>query len=87
MIRAQVGDLSLHSTNVAVDNVPVAADEPTIPSPTSTTPPPPLQDLPFTSQGRIIANMDVDEDVTLKNVANIAKEVVVDVEIEENADV
>nr|GEZ31877.1 hypothetical protein [Tanacetum cinerariifolium]GEZ31906.1 hypothetical protein [Tanacetum cinerariifolium] len=141
----------IEAISVAVDNVPVAADEPTIPSPTSTTPPPPpSQDLPFTSQrvehlerdkiaqtleitklkqrvkklerrnklkvsklrrlkrvetsqrvdtsedtvmddvskpGRIIANMDADEDVTLKNVANIAKEVVVDVEIEENADV
>nr|GEZ20669.1 hypothetical protein [Tanacetum cinerariifolium] len=37
-------------------------------------------------QGRILANMDKDEDVTLKDVADIAKEVVVDAEIEENAD-
>nr|GEV58949.1 hypothetical protein [Tanacetum cinerariifolium] len=36
-------------------------------------------------QGRIIANMDADEDVTLKDVVDIAKEVVVDGEIEENA--
>nr|GEV04139.1 uncharacterized mitochondrial protein AtMg00810-like [Tanacetum cinerariifolium] len=38
-------------------------------------------------RGRIIANMDVDEDVTLKDVADIAKEVAVDAKIEENADV
>nr|GEX59545.1 hypothetical protein [Tanacetum cinerariifolium] len=38
-------------------------------------------------QGRIIANIDADKDVTLKDVADIAKEVAVDVEIEKNADV
>nr|GEX10173.1 hypothetical protein [Tanacetum cinerariifolium] len=38
-------------------------------------------------QGRIIANVDADEDVTLKDVDDIAKEVVVDAEIEESADV
>nr|GEV89901.1 hypothetical protein [Tanacetum cinerariifolium] len=136
MIRAQVGDLSLHSTkysspaltqkvfanikrvgngfsgvdttlfegmivahqvdvaadegaaSVAVDDVPAAADEPTIPSPTPTTPPPPpSQDLPSTSQERISTNMDADEDVTLKDVADIATEVAVDAETEEIADV
>nr|GEV32380.1 hypothetical protein [Tanacetum cinerariifolium] len=39
------------------------------------------------THGRIIANMDADEDVTLKDVADIAKEVAVDAEIEESADV
>nr|GEU78117.1 hypothetical protein [Tanacetum cinerariifolium] len=130
MIRAQVGDLSLHSTkysspaltqkvfatmrrvgkgffgvdkplfegmlvaqedvdvvdegaaSVAVDDVLAAADEPSIPSPTPTTlPPPPLQDLPSTSQG-VIANIDTDEDVTLKDVAAVEQ----DAEIKENAD-
>nr|GEZ36913.1 hypothetical protein [Tanacetum cinerariifolium] len=38
-------------------------------------------------QGRIIANIDADEDVTLKDVTDIAKEVAVDAEIEVNADV
>nr|GEV65063.1 hypothetical protein [Tanacetum cinerariifolium] len=39
------------AASVAVDDVPAAADEPSIPSPTPTTPPPPpSQDLPFTSQ-------------------------------------
>nr|GEV18577.1 hypothetical protein [Tanacetum cinerariifolium] len=132
------------AASVAIDDVPVAIDEPSIPSPTLTTqPPPPSQDLTSTSQdkiaqtieitklkqrvkklerrnklkvsklrrlkkvgtaqrvdkskdtimddiskqGKIIANMDVDEDVTLKDVADIAKEVVDDDEIEENADV
>nr|GEV99249.1 hypothetical protein [Tanacetum cinerariifolium] len=74
---------------VDVDDVP-AAVEPSIPSPTPTTqPPPPSQELPSTSQGEIIANMDADEDVILKDVVVVAKEVVVkkDTEIEENADV
>nr|GEX47824.1 hypothetical protein [Tanacetum cinerariifolium] len=37
-------------------------------------------------QRGIIANLDADEDVTLKDIADIAKEVDVDAEIEENAD-
>nr|GEW62108.1 retrovirus-related Pol polyprotein from transposon TNT 1-94 [Tanacetum cinerariifolium] len=124
MIRAQVGDLSSHSTkysyhaltqkvfanirrvgkgfsrvdtplfkgmivaqrdddiadegaaSVVVDDVHATVNEPSIPSPPPTTqPPPPSQDLPSTSQ-----------DVTLKDVADIAKEVVVDAEMEESAD-
>nr|GEY15551.1 putative ribonuclease H-like domain-containing protein [Tanacetum cinerariifolium] len=77
------------TASVAVDDVPAAVDEPFIPSPTPTTqPPPPSQDLPSTSQGRIIANMDAYEDVTMQDVADIAKEVVVekDAEIKKNAD-
>nr|GEW83367.1 hypothetical protein [Tanacetum cinerariifolium] len=125
-----------------VDDAP-AADEPSIPSPTTTTPPPlpSSQDLPSTLQdakisidllhtlletcttltrrvehleqdkiaqsleitklkqrvkklerrnklnGRIIASMDADVDVTLNDAADIAKEVAVDAEIEESADV
>nr|GFD13295.1 hypothetical protein [Tanacetum cinerariifolium] len=43
--------LSTGAASVVVDDVPAAADEPTIPSPTPTTPlPPPSQDLPSTSQ-------------------------------------
>nr|GFB65121.1 hypothetical protein [Tanacetum cinerariifolium] len=38
-------------------------------------------------EGMIKESMDADEDVTLKDVADIAKEVVVDAEIEESADV
>nr|GEY16011.1 ribonuclease H-like domain-containing protein [Tanacetum cinerariifolium] len=157
MIVAQqaddVADEGAADVDVDVDVVPATADEPSIPSPTLTTqPPPPSQELPSTSQvlptpspspiaqppspqqqlqpsqpsvkklerrnklkvsklkrlkrigtaqrvdtsedtvmddvskqGEIIANMDADEDVTLKDVA---KEVAVekDAEIEENAD-
>nr|GFC83486.1 hypothetical protein [Tanacetum cinerariifolium] len=72
--------------SVAVDDVPAAADEPTIPLPTSPTQPP-SQDQPSTSQREIIANMDADKDITLQDVSDIAKEVVVDAEIEESADV
>nr|GEV90033.1 putative reverse transcriptase domain-containing protein [Tanacetum cinerariifolium] len=132
------------AASVAINDIPAAVDEPSIPSPTPTTqPPPPSQDPPSTSQdkaaqtlevtklkqkvkklerrnklkvsklrrlkkvgtsqrvdtckdtvmddvskqGRIIANMDADKDVTVKDVADIAKEVDVDAEIEENADV
>nr|GEX01304.1 putative ribonuclease H-like domain-containing protein [Tanacetum cinerariifolium] len=89
MIVAQQADdvADEGAASVVVDDVPAVADEPTIPLPTPTTPPPPpSQDLPSTSQGRIITNMDADEDVTLKDVADIAKEVVVDAAIEENTD-
>nr|GEV60105.1 putative ribonuclease H-like domain-containing protein [Tanacetum cinerariifolium] len=125
MIMAQqVDDIADEgAASVAVDDVPTAADELTIPLPTPTTqPPPPSQDIPSISQklerrnklkvsklrslkrvgtaqrvdtsddtvmddvskqGRIIASMDANVDVTLKDVADIAKKVVVDVEIEE----
>nr|GFC79750.1 hypothetical protein [Tanacetum cinerariifolium] len=109
-----------------VNVVPVAVDEPSIPSPTPSTQPPPLpQDIPSTSQrvkkferknklnvlklrrlkkvvtaqkvetyddtvmddvskqGRMIADMDADDDVTLKD---IAKDIVVDTKIKESAD-
>nr|GEZ11962.1 hypothetical protein [Tanacetum cinerariifolium] len=79
--------LLLGAAGVDVDVFPATADEPSIPSPTRTTqPPPPSQELPSTSQGEIIANKDADEDVTLKDVAAVAKEVeiVKDAEIKEN---
>nr|GEW97733.1 reverse transcriptase domain-containing protein [Tanacetum cinerariifolium] len=173
-IVAQQDDDIAHegAASVAIDDVPAAVYEPSIPSPPPTTqPPPPLQDLPSTSQdvkvlmdllhtlletcttltrrvahleqdkiaqtleitklkqrvkklerrnklkvsklrrlkkvgtaqrvgtsddtvmddvskqGRIIANTDADEDVTLKDVADISKEVTVDAEIEKSVDV
>nr|GEU75347.1 xylulose kinase-1 [Tanacetum cinerariifolium] len=76
------------------NEVPAAVNEPSIPSPTPSTPPQPSQDMPFTSQvetsddtvmddvskqGRIIA----DKDVTLKDVAS---KDVQDAEIEESLD-
>nr|GEU33447.1 hypothetical protein [Tanacetum cinerariifolium] len=90
MIMAQQDDdvADEGAASVVVDDVPAADDEPTIPSHTPTTQPPlPLQDLPSTSQGRIIASMDADVDVTLKDIVDIAKEVAVDTEIEKSADV
>nr|GEX65999.1 hypothetical protein [Tanacetum cinerariifolium] len=115
------------AVSVAIDDLPAAVDEPSIPLPTPPTqPPPPSQDLPSTSQklermnklkvsklrrlkkvetlqrvdtskdtvmddvfkqGRITANMDADKDITLKDVADIDKKVVVDAEIEENTNV
>nr|GEV33169.1 hypothetical protein [Tanacetum cinerariifolium] len=125
MIRAQVGDLSSHTTKYAslaltqkiftnmrrvgkgfsrvetplfegmivaqqandvadegvadvnVDDVPAADAEPTIPPPTPTTQSPPPsqeQEQPSTSHEVIIANMDADEDVTLKDVATLEKD-------------
>nr|GEU35708.1 hypothetical protein [Tanacetum cinerariifolium] len=56
--------------------VPTAIEEPSIPSPTPPTlPPQPSQDQPSTYQGRMIADIDADVDVTLKDVAAIAKDV------------
>nr|GEW06112.1 hypothetical protein [Tanacetum cinerariifolium] len=145
IVVQQVDDVADEgAASVAVDDVPIAIDEPYIPSPTPTTqPPPPSQDLPsapqdkiaqtleiiklkqrvkklerrnklkvskqrrlkrvgtsqrvdiskdivmddVSKQGRIIASIDADEDVTMKDVADIAKEVSIDAKIEENADV
>nr|GEY10083.1 hypothetical protein [Tanacetum cinerariifolium] len=83
--RRRVNVPAVGVASVNVDDVPAEVDEPSIPSPTPLTqPPPPSQDIPSTSQGRIIADMDADVDVTLKD---IAKNVAVDADIEESADV
>nr|GEW97607.1 ribonuclease H-like domain-containing protein [Tanacetum cinerariifolium] len=69
------------ATKVNIDVVPAAVDEPSIPSLTQPTqPPPPSQDIPSTSQGRMIVDIDADVNITLKD---IAKDVAVDDEIEE----
>nr|GEW89646.1 synaptobrevin, longin-like domain protein [Tanacetum cinerariifolium] len=69
------------AASAADDEVLAAIDEPYIPSPTPPTlPPQPSQDIPSTSQGRMIADMDADVDVTLKDVA-------LDAEIKESTDV
>nr|GEW42409.1 synaptobrevin, longin-like domain protein [Tanacetum cinerariifolium] len=60
------------AASAADDEVLATVNEPSIPSPPPPTqPPPPSQDIPSTSQGRIITNMDADRDVTLKDVAAI----------------
>nr|GEW56684.1 hypothetical protein [Tanacetum cinerariifolium] len=135
MIRAQVGDLSSHSTKYSspaltqkvfanirrvgkgffgvdtplfegmivaqkaddvadegaanVDAVPDAVDEPFIPSPTPTTQPHHHHKIYLLLHKGIIVDIDEDEDVTLKNVAVVAKDVVTkkDAEIEKNADI
>nr|GEV55851.1 hypothetical protein [Tanacetum cinerariifolium] len=61
------------SINVADDVVPTTVEEQSIPSPKSPTTP--SQDQPSTSQGRMIADMDADVDVTLKDVAVDVKDV------------
>nr|GEU83875.1 hypothetical protein [Tanacetum cinerariifolium] len=125
MIVAQQDDdvADVGAASVAVDDVPAAVDEPSIPSPSPTTqPPPPSQDLPSTlqvqpttppslivqppspkqqpqpTQSSHNAKISMDllhtlletyEDVILKDVAAVAKEVEVEktAKIEENADV
>nr|GEW57028.1 copia protein [Tanacetum cinerariifolium] len=78
--------LSIGTASVANDDVPAAVDEPSIPSFTPPTQPPPTShDQPSTSQGKIIADMDADKDVTLKDVDVVAKDVQ-DAEIEESVD-
>nr|GEV43943.1 hypothetical protein [Tanacetum cinerariifolium] len=65
-----VGVVAEGDVSTANDEVPTAVEEPSIPSPTPPTPPPqPSQDQPSTSQGRMIADMDVDVDVTLEDAA------------------
>nr|GEW38657.1 uncharacterized mitochondrial protein AtMg00810-like [Tanacetum cinerariifolium] len=62
------GDVS-----AAHDEVPTVAEEPSIPSPTPPTPPPqPSHDILSTSQGRMIAEMDQDDDVVLKDDKEVA---------------
>nr|GEV00147.1 hypothetical protein [Tanacetum cinerariifolium] len=67
---AAEGDVS-----AANDVVPTTVEEPSISSPTPPTQPPqPLQAQSFTSQGRVIADMDADVDVTLKDVVAVVKD-------------
>nr|GEV02017.1 hypothetical protein [Tanacetum cinerariifolium] len=62
MIMAQQHDdiADEGAASVAVDDVPAAVDEPSIPLPLPTTqPPPPLQDLPSTSQDKIAQSLEI----------------------------
>nr|GEW21804.1 uncharacterized mitochondrial protein AtMg00810-like [Tanacetum cinerariifolium] len=70
--------------SAANDVVPTVDEEPYISSPTPLNPPPqPSHDIPSTSQGRMIANMDVDANVVLEE----AKGVVTDAKAYQDADV
>nr|GEU43555.1 retrovirus-related Pol polyprotein from transposon TNT 1-94 [Tanacetum cinerariifolium] len=64
--RVTAGDAAQGDDTAAHGKVPTISQEPSIPSPTPPTlPPQPPQDLPSTSQGRIIDEMDKDDVVAL----------------------
>nr|GEY26456.1 putative ribonuclease H-like domain-containing protein [Tanacetum cinerariifolium] len=78
--EVNAGDAAKRDLSAAHGEVPTAHAELSIPSPTPPTPPPQLShDIPSTSQGRMIADMDADADVDLKE----AKEVVEDAKEDE----
>nr|GFA78271.1 hypothetical protein [Tanacetum cinerariifolium] len=78
------GIVAKRDVSAANDKVPTANEEPSIPSPTPPTPPPqPSQDISSTSQGRMIADMDEDADVVLKE----AKDATTDAKDDQDADV
>nr|GEV54486.1 ribonuclease H-like domain, reverse transcriptase, RNA-dependent DNA polymerase [Tanacetum cinerariifolium] len=59
--------------NAAKRDVSTANEEPSIPSPIPPTPPPqPSHDIPSTSQGRMIADMDADVDVVFEEAKEVA---------------
>nr|GEX52391.1 putative reverse transcriptase domain-containing protein [Tanacetum cinerariifolium] len=63
-------EVDVRATN---DEIPTPDEEPSIPSSTPPTPPPqPSYDIPFTSQGRRIADMDEDADVVLEKAKDVA---------------
>nr|GEV90480.1 uncharacterized mitochondrial protein AtMg00810-like [Tanacetum cinerariifolium] len=61
IVAQQADDVANESAaSVAVDDVPAAADEPSISSPTpNTQPPPPSQELPSTSKDKIAQNLEI----------------------------
>nr|GEU44061.1 xylulose kinase-1 [Tanacetum cinerariifolium] len=66
--EVNAGDVAKGDVTAAHGEVPTADEEPSIPSPTPPTlPPQPSQDIPSTSQGRMIAEMDQDTDVVLED--------------------
>nr|GEY91431.1 putative ribonuclease H-like domain-containing protein [Tanacetum cinerariifolium] len=80
--EVNAGDTTEGDVSAAHGEVPTVAEEPSILSPTPPTPPPQLShDIPSTSQERMIAEMDQDDDVVLeddKEVVDEAKEVAKD---------
>nr|GEV26844.1 hypothetical protein [Tanacetum cinerariifolium] len=72
------------------DVVPTADEEPSIPSPTPPTPPPqPFHDIPSTSQGGIIKNIEAYEDIVLEDAKDVAADAKdgQDVDVQVNADI
>nr|GEW43434.1 putative ribonuclease H-like domain-containing protein [Tanacetum cinerariifolium] len=84
--EVNIGDDAHGDDSAAHGEVPTVTEEPSIPSPTPPTPPPqPSQDIPSTSQGRMIAEMDQDDVVVLKKTKEEYKEVL-DKDVEEAKD-
>nr|GEV83296.1 uncharacterized mitochondrial protein AtMg00810-like [Tanacetum cinerariifolium] len=80
--EVNAGDAAEGDDSVAHRKVPTVSEEPSIPSLTPFTLPPPPQDIPSTSQERMIAEMDQDDAVVLeddmeedKDVADAVKDV------------
>nr|GEU30645.1 hypothetical protein [Tanacetum cinerariifolium] len=66
--EVNIGDPAKGDVSVAHGEVPTITKESSIPSSTPPTPPPqPSQDIPSTSQGRMIAKMDQDDVVVIKD--------------------
>nr|GEX46535.1 hypothetical protein [Tanacetum cinerariifolium] len=79
--EVNAGDTAEEDVTVAHGEVPIADEEPSIPSPT---PPQPSHDIPSNSQGRMITEVDANADVVLeddKEIANEAKEVAEDAKL------
>nr|GEZ20864.1 hypothetical protein [Tanacetum cinerariifolium] len=89
--EVNAGDIAEGDVTAAHGEVPTADEEPSIPSPTPPTPPSqPSQDIPLTSQGRMIAEMDQDTNVVLeddKEVADEAKEGAEDAKVDDSNDI
>nr|GEY54399.1 hypothetical protein [Tanacetum cinerariifolium] len=79
--EVNTGDAAKGDDNAAHKEVPTVAEAQSIPFPTPPSPPPspppqPPQDFPSTSQGRMIAKMDQDDVVVLKDDKEENKEVI-----------
>nr|GFB58005.1 hypothetical protein [Tanacetum cinerariifolium] len=75
--KVNAGDAAKGDVSAAHGEVPTVTEEQSILSPTLSTPPPqPPQDIPLTSQGRMIAKIDQDDAVVLEDDKEEDREVV-----------
>nr|GEV06600.1 hypothetical protein [Tanacetum cinerariifolium] len=84
------GDTNEGDVSTAHDEFPNVNEEPSIPSPTPPTPlPQPSQDIPSTSQGRMIVEMDQDVDVVLEDDKEVVDDAIADqdAKVDESADI
>nr|GEV18048.1 retrovirus-related Pol polyprotein from transposon TNT 1-94 [Tanacetum cinerariifolium] len=73
--EVNAGDTAEGDVRAAHGEVPTISEGPSIPFPTPPTPPPqPSHDIPSTSQGRMIAEMDQDADVFLEEAKEVAED-------------